>query len=61
MRGLLMLTRIRFLLAAFDRGEFSEAGLSDRLERYLNERAQEPRVSRKPTKAGMPAVLWGEP
>ena len=56
-----MLTRIRFLLAAFDRGEFSEAGLSDRLERYLNERAQEPRVSRKPTKAGMPAVLWGEP
>jgi hypothetical protein len=56
-----MFSRIRYPLAAFDRGEFSEAGLSDRLERYLNERAQEPRPSRHQTHAGMPAAPWGAP
>jgi hypothetical protein len=56
-----MFTRIRYLLAAFDRLEFDEAGLSARLERYLATNSREPCYSRKPTHLGPAPVLWGEP
>jgi len=51
--------RLRRLLAAFDRGDFDEAGLSARLDGYLLLRAQEQRISRTQTVAGMPVVRIG--
>lgn len=53
--------RIRFLLAAFDRNEFGEVGLSKRLTEYVDRAATVSRPSRKATVVGMPAVLWSEP
>ena len=55
-----MFARLRYLLAAFDRGEFCEAGLSARLGVYADRAAAVARPSRKVTVAGMP-VVWGEP
>lgn len=55
-----MLTRIRLILAAFDRFEFDEFGLSLRLNALVDRSAATSRPSRNQTVAGMPA-LWGEP
>lgn len=55
-----MFTRIRHLLAAFDRFEFCEAGLAARLDTYVERSAAPSRPSRSKTVSGMP-VLWGEP
>lgn len=56
-----MFARIRYLLAAFDRGEFNEAGLVARLDRYVDATSRERGCSRNPTRLGLAPVLWGEP
>ncbi len=53
-----MFSRIRIILAAFERGEFSERGLAERLDQFLERSAGSSRPSRKRTEA---LVLWGEP
>ena len=55
-----MFTRIRHILAAFDRREFCEVGLAARLDAYVERSAVPSRPSRSATVTGMP-VLWGEP
>lgn len=51
-----MFARIRYLLAAFDRLEFDEAGLSLRLDGFLRLSPFTPSPQRKRTTAGMPEV-----
>jgi hypothetical protein len=55
-----MFHRLRYLLAAFDRGEFNEMGLMVRLDRYLDTTSRERAASRKPTNMGLAAAPWGE-
>lgn len=55
-----MFSRIRYLLAAFERFEIDEAGLALRLRSYEERSAGASRPSRSKTVSGMP-VLWGEP
>ncbi len=55
-----MFSRIRHILAAFDRLEFSESGLAARLNAYVERSPVTTRPSRSQTVAGMP-VVWGEP
>lgn len=52
--------RIRYLLAAFDRLEFCEVGLKERLGEYLDRSAATIRPPRNVTMAGMPLVTWSE-
>lgn len=59
-----MFARIRFLLAAFDRLEFCEAGLCARLDRYVERSAAVVLPPRKLTVNGlpmMPPISWSEP
>ncbi len=57
-----MFQRIRYLLAAFDRGEFDLEELLERLDRYTEAASREPRRSRNQTTVGLAAVvLRGEP
>lgn len=58
-----MFNRIKFLLAAFDRHEFCEVGLSARLDIYVERSAAPLRSSRKLTVNGLPSLptLWSEP
>lgn len=51
-----MFNRIRYLLAAFDRGDITLDELSVRLDRHVDARAQEPRPSRHLTSAGLAPV-----
>ena len=53
-----MFTRIRFILAAFERGEFSERGLAARLEQFT-ERNNRAVPERKQTTVGL--IAWSEP
>ncbi len=53
-----MFNRIRFLLAAFDRQEFCEAGLALRLERFASRNETTLRPSRNQTVSGL--VAWSE-
>jgi hypothetical protein len=53
--------RIRYLLAAFDRGEFSEVGLSARLDAYTERNERSPGPSRHQTSTGMAPITWCEP
>lgn len=55
-----MFTRIRYLLAAFDRLEFCEAGLVARLDQFNERNERTLRPSRHQTVAGM-ALGWCEP
>lgn len=55
-----MFTRLKHILAAFDRHEFCEVGLAARLNAYVDRSAATSRPSRSQTVSGMPA-LWGEP
>lgn len=55
-----MFTRLRHILAAFDRHEFCEAGLAARLNAYVERSAAPSRPSRTQTVSGMP-VVWSEP
>ncbi len=55
-----MFNRLRILLAAFDRLEFCEHGLSLRLERFADRNEMTLRPARNRTVAGMP-IAWREP
>lgn len=56
-----MFARIRYLLAAFERGEFDAAGLAERLDRYVAASSRERGESRKQTHLGLAPVLQVEP
>ncbi len=51
-----MFNRIRYLLVAFDRGDFDLAELLKLLDRHTEATSREPRPSRTQTVAGMPAI-----
>jgi hypothetical protein len=56
-----MFKRIRFILAAFDRGEFDVHGLIERLDHYVDLLALDAKPSRKQTVTGLVPRLGGEP
>jgi hypothetical protein len=55
-----MFNRIKFLLAAFDRLEFCEAGLSARLGVYVERSAAPLQPSRALTVNGIAPLAWRE-
>jgi hypothetical protein len=56
-----MFTRIHYLLAAFNRGEFGESELARRLRDYAEQSDRSLRPSRKVTHLGPLPILWCEP
>lgn len=51
-----MFARIRYLLAAFDRGEFDVSGLVTRLDQYVAASSRARGCSRQPTQQGLAPV-----
>jgi hypothetical protein len=56
-----MFDRLIRLLLISEQSKDDEATLCEKLDRHIDRRAQEPRLSRNQTQIGMPAAPWVGP